>query len=166
MNLESLRQLPPAELSARALVACLGWRWMRARGDNLCAILPPEPADWNSTGWQPSPWGPDWWQPVEGVPPAEERYHRWERGACVLVLKNGDVNSGMPRPAERIEDAWMLEEAIEKAGRQDAYVYNLANVVPQVADPHRWSLWGIVHASPLDRTLAAILAMEGQPDAR
>lgn len=42
MNLESLRQLSPAELSARAMIACCGWRWLRCRyGERPCTFQPP-----------------------------------------------------------------------------------------------------------------------------
>lgn len=168
MRLEELRKLDARELEAMALIACCGWRWLRHRsGQRLCTFQPPEPAQRNVAGqWQPFPWGPNAYEEVDGIPPDEDRLSDWWNGGC-LVSKGGFRRYGMPRPSESIADAWELEEAIENAGKKAEYTWNLCRTTPPLPDEKEWrtDLWTLIHASPLDRTLAAILTMEGSRDA-
>jgi hypothetical protein len=69
--------------------------------------------------------------------------------------------SGMPRPSQSIADAWDLEEAIAKAGLNVQYIRSLRHVCrpDSKSSASEW-YWALVHASPLQRTLAAVLATE------
>ena len=61
-------------------------------------------------------------------------------------------------PANRIEDAWELEESVPEEGRKHYGIYLLKIVDPE----NSWTFnnWGICHASPRQRTEAWVRWME------
>jgi hypothetical protein len=130
-----------------ALVAekVLGWTWMRYdtwRGE--CKLL---------------------WPVEEWPPPSGDDFGRLEGDARRLLSYD------MPQYTEDIAAAWRMEGEMERRGLMEGYVDALAEIVaPDAAhvyysaievytsrewDGHKWA-WAMVHASPLQRCLAAL----------
>lgn len=162
-TLESLRAMDPLELDALAMVRVMGWKWHRREDgirEPLCAILPPVPTEWGCVGaWEPAPWAEGMWKPCRGIAIPELRFSDWWRACQKAASESRDWRSSMPRPSQNIADAYELEEALVRRGLRVMLAYR--DAVCDVTDGGSvLRLWNLIHASPLQRTLAAVLACQ------
>jgi hypothetical protein len=161
----------PAGREADAAVArvVFGWRWAHARlGDNRprFALVPPK-----GVSWEPSPDGPGIWtrQAADFVAPEASRFRDWDR-ACVQVLADGKMESGMPEWTRDLAAAWQVVEAMHTKGELFGIVWK-AGVFFRGTDEdlgrlgweaefRRTGAFGASESAPLAICIAALKAVD------
>lgn len=84
------------ELDMLVAYHLFGWRWFRSKSRSLCTFQPPEGGNFEQVGsWIRAPWGENVYDPVEGIPPAAERFSDWDAHGW-RVLGQQQFKSGVP----------------------------------------------------------------------
>lgn len=75
----------------------------------------------------------------------------------LVYTKLGQAHQGVPNYSTNIAAAYAMETKIDELGLRDEYVWALQQRIEAIASIDEW--WGLVHATPMQRCLAALKAI-------